>query len=802
MAKSIRWDLLANDRTSRGLASASAGYSRFGRQVNETNRSMARSGQDFDRVHTRFISRISSFGKVGVAAIGGVGVALGGLAAAGIKTGIQTAAGLENAQIAFKHLTGSAKAGQDTLAKLSRFAAITPFDLPGVETAAQQLLNAGTKAKDLIPQLTAIGNAASVTKDPTDAFQRSVLALSQAMGKGKLQGGDLLQIVEAGIPIWKLLSEATGKPIPKLQKMSEQGKLLTNTTLPLLYNQMQKDYGGAMEEQSRTLNGVWSTFKDNVSMSLAHVLTPLANMLKTILPPAGDAFAKALKGLSHWFGDKREGVASQANQMADLLHNKVGPDVHRLSLDVQDLAVSLKGLGDVLKDVHVWAILVRAMEEPLGLIHLLIVGLRYLAGFTELTARLMERSWLVLQIGWQLAVKGIINGVLAILNVWDAMAHASDMIFHTHLGRAADAAVANVRRMRDQAGTAISDLKKKVEANGREIQAAIDHMHGKRIDVTASLKLDFSKSFTQKDWVAVRLAAGRMAQGGLVTGPGGPTADRVPALLSSGEFVVNARAVSQIGPSRLKQLNAMRFARGGPVGAIDAESSAVNKVQAWGTGRRMKAGITKLMGSFGSFPSGAGSGVQRWAGVFLLALRMAGQSAAWLGLGLKRMAQESGGNPFAINLTDINARRGDPSRGLMQVIGATFRAYANGLLRRGIYDPLANIFAAIRYTLARYHTLLAWARPGGYQAGAWKVPRTGPAFLHQGEMVVPRGPAEAIRRGRGGAVVVEAGALQVGPFHVGGDMSPAAIAMMRSELDEAFSDFADLLAIKLGRVRR
>jgi phage-related protein len=57
----------------------------------------------------------------------------------------------------------------------------------------------------------------------------------------------------------------------------------------------------------------------------------------------------------------------------------------------------------------------------------------------------------------------------------------------------------------------------------------------------------------------------------------------------------------------------------------------------------------------------------------------------------------SGGNAAAINLSDINAQQGDPSRGLMQVIGTTFSEYHWPGTSNNIYDPLANIAAALNY---------------------------------------------------------------------------------------------------------
>ncbi|MFY3807855.1 transglycosylase SLT domain-containing protein, partial [Escherichia coli] len=92
-------------------------------------------------------------------------------------------------------------------------------------------------------------------------------------------------------------------------------------------------------------------------------------------------------------------------------------------------------------------------------------------------------------------------------------------------------------------------------------------------------------------------------------------------------------------------------------------------------------------------------------GVVLQALKLVGQPANLLPVVLRRMQQESGGNPRAINNWDINAKRGDPSRGLMQTIGSTFNRYAGKLRSRGIYDPLANVYASMRYALATYGSL-------------------------------------------------------------------------------------------------
>lgn len=139
-----------------------------------------------------------------------------------------------------------------------------------------------------------------------------------------------------------------------------------------------------------------------------------------------------------------------------------------------------------------------------------------------------------------------------------------------------------------------------------------------------------------------------------------------------------------------------------------------------------------LNGSMGSgdifSASGSGSaagynpsaGVEQWRSLAIKALKMEGQySQANLNAMLRQIQTESGGNPNAINNWDINAQRGDPSRGLLQTISTTFRAYARPGYDKNIVDPLSNMLASIRYAVSRYGSLTAAYRGVGYKNGGW-----------------------------------------------------------------------------------
>lgn len=115
-------------------------------------------------------------------------------------------------------------------------------------------------------------------------------------------------------------------------------------------------------------------------------------------------------------------------------------------------------------------------------------------------------------------------------------------------------------------------------------------------------------------------------------------------------------------------------------------------------------------------------GVEQWRSTVANALRMEGLfSEANIKRTLHQMQTESSGNPKAINNWDVNARKGTPSKGLMQVIDPTFRAYARKGYASNIYDPLSNILASIRYATARYGSLEKAYRGVGYEKGIGNI---------------------------------------------------------------------------------
>ncbi len=139
----------------------------------------------------------------------------------------------------------------------------------------------------------------------------------------------------------------------------------------------------------------------------------------------------------------------------------------------------------------------------------------------------------------------------------------------------------------------------------------------------------------------------------------------------------------------------------------------------------MSSWVDKLFeeeGALGLADYVASKGVNQWKSTVIRALKMEGQyNAANVKRTLYQMQTESGGNPRAINLWDSNAKKGIPSKGLMQVIDPTFKAYARSGFNKNIYDPLSNILASVRYATSRYGSLAKAYRGVGYSKGVGTI---------------------------------------------------------------------------------
>lgn len=199
--------------------------------------------------------------------LGGLGVTIAGIGAASVKV----AADMEQTRKAFTTLLKDVTLAKNFLAELETFAANTPFELPGLLQASKKMLGFGFTANQVIPILTAVGDSAAALGMGQDGIDRLTIAIGQMHNKGKVSAEEMLQLAEAGIPAWQMLADAMGTSIPQAMQMAEKGTIDSATGIQAIISGMNSKFGGMMQEQSSTINGMLSNMKDSFSQTMVVV---------------------------------------------------------------------------------------------------------------------------------------------------------------------------------------------------------------------------------------------------------------------------------------------------------------------------------------------------------------------------------------------------------------------------------------------------------------------------------------------------------------------------------------------------
>lgn len=277
MADDVKVEIKGNATgVNKAFKEAEAGSDRLGvklKQTSQANTSFTATGQ-------KAAGAATGIGAAATKASGGIGilgVALGQIVASAaigaITTGLRALgetmvgynARMEQARIGFTSLLGSADAAAVFVGQLQDFAAKTPFEFPQLQDAAKKFLAFGFAAKDVIPSLTAVGDAVAALGGGTEVVDRVVMALGQIKSKGRVQGEELLQLAEAGIPAYQILADKLKLTGQEVANIGEKG-ISAEIAIKALTEGMNERFGGMMAAQSQSFTGLMSTLKDNASM--------------------------------------------------------------------------------------------------------------------------------------------------------------------------------------------------------------------------------------------------------------------------------------------------------------------------------------------------------------------------------------------------------------------------------------------------------------------------------------------------------------------------------------------------------
>lgn len=281
----------------------------------------------------------------------------------GIRQIISISASFENLQVRMTSLMGSAQAGEAAFGWVREFAQKTPFQVREVADAFSRLKSFGIDPTN--GSMQAIADTAAKAGLGVDGLNRITLALGQAWVKGKLQGEEIMQLVEAGVPAWDLLAQATGRTAAELQTMSQNGEL-GRDSIQQLFDAMGRANVGAASAQMDTWNGLvsnaidlWEDFANSVGNA------GLMDDLKQYLRELGAELArmKANGELKKW----AEGIASAIRTVVDVLIG-AGKFItqHADALIALAAAYGTIKLGGLARDLYGLVTAFAAVKAPLA----------------------------------------------------------------------------------------------------------------------------------------------------------------------------------------------------------------------------------------------------------------------------------------------------------------------------------------------------------------------------------------------------------------------------------------------------
>jgi len=183
--------------------------------------------------------------------------------------GMLKAAGtMEQMEVSFESMLGSANKAKLLMKDLVSFAAKTPFELVGISRATKQLLAFGIKQKDIISNLQILGDISAGAEVPLTDM---AAIFGKVKAKGKAMTEEILQLNDRGIPIIDVLAKKFKVAKNEIFEAASQGKISFKIVSNALESMTKKGgiFHNQMIKQSRTLFGLFSTMRDVIFNAFA-----------------------------------------------------------------------------------------------------------------------------------------------------------------------------------------------------------------------------------------------------------------------------------------------------------------------------------------------------------------------------------------------------------------------------------------------------------------------------------------------------------------------------------------------------
>ena len=393
----------------RAVDRVSAPISRMQNRVGRFTRSMERGLRSANRVLSG-ITRGLGRGAAAVAKYGVIGI---GAVTGAVALLVREFSKIENAQAAFQPLLGSAKKAKEAVDAINETAASTPFQFETLADSVNQLLPVmNGSIEDVITTVRMLGDTAGGNAQKLGSITRG---FTKAMLKGKVDMESLNMIAEAGVPIFGDLADVMGVEMgDAFFKMVSAGKVGTKD-LTKAFQRLTGEGGkffNGMDIASKTMTGLFSTLKDNISLTSAELGSVLAPIIKDLTRGA-IVIAQKVRA---WVAANKELIALKVGEFVDGLKTRIKALVEQVvafnsEYNIADL------LGSGLDKIGKFAVF---LKENGMLIVKLIAGIVALSLVVKTLTIIMAAFNLIVSLNpialIVLAIAALVAGVILLIN--------------------------------------------------------------------------------------------------------------------------------------------------------------------------------------------------------------------------------------------------------------------------------------------------------------------------------------------------------------------------------------------------
>lgn len=290
--------------------------------------------------------------------------------AAVATAGITYDAQIEKYETAFKTFLGSAEKAGEAIKNIKDDAKRTPFDTTSLVKANQMLISTGVSAEDAREDILALGEAVIATGGGNDELTRMASNLQQIKNAGKATAMDIRQFAYAGIDVYGILADYTGKATDQIKDMEISYTDLTKALKKA--SSKGGKYFGAMANSSEILTGQVSALKSEVQDMTGDLTKSLMPVAKKVVAQARDLI-KRFDSLSDSQKNNIVNIGLMVAAAGPLL--KIGSSaisiVGNVSKGVGTFtkAISLahNGIGDATGSAATLAKVFQGLTSPIGL---------------------------------------------------------------------------------------------------------------------------------------------------------------------------------------------------------------------------------------------------------------------------------------------------------------------------------------------------------------------------------------------------------------------------------------------------